>query len=65
MLTEQERMINRAHDQRVLDGVLQGEEEELRLKQRQQQALAKLAKVQKQQLEDYKQRYIDELREVR
>lgn len=58
-------MVSRAHDQRVLDGVLQGEEEELRQKQRQQQALAELAKVQKQQLEEYKQRYIDELREVR
>ncbi|RLN50718.1 hypothetical protein BBJ28_00020049 [Nothophytophthora sp. Chile5] len=63
MLEEQDRHVNYLYDRQVLAKVLQGEEEEQRERMRQQEAYGKLARIQKEQLEEYKQRYIKELRE--
>lgn len=65
MLDEQDRLVDFVFDRQVLTQVLQGEEEEKAERKRKQLAHEQLARVQKQQLEEYKQRYISELREVR
>lgn len=63
MLDEQDRLVDFVYDRQVLAKVLQGEEEEAAERRRAQREAEKLALVQKQQLEEYKQRYISELRE--
>jgi hypothetical protein len=65
MLRSQDEMVARDYDRKVLDGVLRGDMEEQRQKQQIQKEHEKLAQIQKQQLEEYKQRYIAQLREVR
>lgn len=65
MLDEQDRLVDFVYDRQVLAKVLLGEEEEIAERKRRQLEHEKLALSQKQQLEDYKQRYISELREVR
>ncbi|TMW62852.1 hypothetical protein Poli38472_005470 [Pythium oligandrum] len=63
MLKAEDDMVKYEYDREVLEGVLRGEEEEQREHKRRLQEHEKLAKIQKQQLEEYKQRYIDQLRE--
>lgn len=63
MLNEQDRLVDFVYDRQVLAKVLQGEEEERAERHRLQLEHEKLALIQKQQLEEYKQRYINELRE--
>ncbi|TYZ57526.1 hypothetical protein PybrP1_011281 [[Pythium] brassicae (nom. inval.)] len=63
MLDEQDRLVDFVYDRQVLAKVLQGEEEEKAERKRKQLEHEKLARVQKQQLEEYKERYISELRE--
>lgn len=65
MLDEQDRLVDFVYDRQVLAKVLQGEEEEQKERKRLQLEHEQLAVMQKQQLEEYKQRYINELREVR
>ncbi|KAF1334508.1 Coiled-coil domain-containing protein, partial [Globisporangium splendens] len=64
MLDEQDRLMQFVYDRQVLAQVLQGQEEEQKERKHMQQEHEKLAAIQKQQLEEYKQRYIQELREV-
>lgn len=64
MLDEQDRRVDDMHARRMMNAVLEGEEEERRLRLKQQDEHAALARMQKKQLEEYKQRYIEELREV-
>ncbi|KAJ0410415.1 hypothetical protein P43SY_002747 [Pythium insidiosum] len=63
MLHDQDEMVNYEYDRRVLEGVLKAQEDETKEQQKQQQKLHELAKIQKEQLEEYKQRYIERLRE--
>ncbi|GMF14391.1 unnamed protein product [Phytophthora lilii] len=63
MLKDQDDLTNYLYDRQVLAKVLEGEEEEQRQRKRKQEENARLAAIQKQQLEEYKQRYISELRE--
>lgn len=64
MLKDQDDLTNYLYDRQVLAKVLEGEEEERRLRKKRQEENARLAAIQKGQLEEYKQRYISELREV-
>ncbi|GMF58631.1 unnamed protein product [Phytophthora fragariaefolia] len=63
MLKDQDDLTNYLYDRQVLAKVLEGEEEERRLRKKRQEENARLAAIQKGQLEEYKQRYINELRE--
>ncbi|KAF4315644.1 hypothetical protein BBO99_00009244 [Phytophthora kernoviae] len=63
MLKEQDELTNYLYDRQVLAKVQEGEEEEQRQRIKKQEANAELAAIQKRQLEEYKQRYINELRE--
>lgn len=63
MLDEQDRLVDFVYDRQVLAKVLQGEEAEAAERKRAQREAEKLALIQKQQLEEYKQQYISELRE--
>ncbi|KAG6594201.1 Coiled-coil domain-containing protein [Phytophthora cinnamomi] len=63
MLKDQDDLTNYLYDRQVLAKVLEGEEEERRLRKKNQDDNARLAAIQKGQLEEYKQRYINELRE--
>ncbi|KAH7484437.1 hypothetical protein KRP22_005605 [Phytophthora ramorum] len=63
MLKDQDDLTNDLYDQQVFAKVLEDEEEEQRRRKKQLQENARLAVIQKEQLEEYKQRYINELRE--
>ncbi|KAG7393294.1 hypothetical protein PHYPSEUDO_011299 [Phytophthora pseudosyringae] len=63
MLQDQDDLTNHLYDRQVLAQVLDGEEEEQRQRKKKLEENARLATMQKQQLEEYKQRYINELRE--
>ncbi|KAG3109551.1 hypothetical protein PI124_g438 [Phytophthora idaei] len=63
MLKDQDDLTNHHYDQQVLAQVIEGEAEEQRQRKKRLEENARLAAGQKQQLEEYKQRYINELRE--
>ncbi|OWZ17121.1 hypothetical protein PHMEG_0008974 [Phytophthora megakarya] len=63
MLKEQDDLTNYMYDRQVLDKVIEDEKEEQRLRKIKLEENARLAIIQKEQLEEYKQRYINELRE--
>ncbi|EEY62022.1 uncharacterized protein PITG_14010 [Phytophthora infestans T30-4] len=63
MLKDQDDLTNYHYDQQVVAQVIEGEAEEQRQRKKRLEENARLAAIQKQQLEEYKQRYISELRE--
>ncbi|CEG43463.1 uncharacterized protein PHALS_13658 [Plasmopara halstedii] len=63
MLKDQDDLTNDFYDQQMLSKAIKDEEEEQRLRKKRLEDNARLAANQKQQLEEYKQRYINELRE--
>ncbi|KAF1776581.1 hypothetical protein GQ600_25685 [Phytophthora cactorum] len=63
MLKDQDDLTNHHYDQQVLAQVIEGEAQEQRQRKKRLEENARLAAGQKQQLEEYKQRYINELRE--
>lgn len=65
MLKDQDDLTNYMYDRQVLAKVVEDEEEEKHQRQKKLEENARLAAIQKNQLEEYKQRYINELREVR
>ncbi|ETP39923.1 hypothetical protein F442_12665 [Phytophthora nicotianae P10297] len=63
MLKDQDDLTSYHYDQQVVAQVIEGEAEEQRKRKKRLEENARLAAIQKQQLEEYKQRYINELRE--
>ncbi|KAG1704197.1 hypothetical protein DVH05_006207 [Phytophthora capsici] len=63
MIKDQDDLTNYLYDRQVLAKVVKDEEEEQRLRKKRLEENARLAAIQKEQLEEYKQRYINELRE--
>ena len=65
MLKAQDAEIDRAYDEQVLEAVFQAEQMEEQQQRMAQEKQKALARIQMQQLEEFKQRYIAQLREVR